>query len=173
MPVRVRVHVCACLCVLVCVCPHIGLMQCSSRLIFDANQLQNYLTGFPGVYPPLPPVRLPPYPLCAFRFLSSHARSHVFCTKFMRFHFMKNFCNNFSKRFCGELKCEKNILRMATKNLRKTLVRTHTHTYTYTHTYNHAHTHDYNTLSHTHTLRKNKYFSKATTFFLFFAFYFL
>lgn len=90
---------------------------------------------------------------------------------------MKNFCNNFSKRFCGELKCEKNILRMATKNLRKTLVRTHTHTYTYTHTYNHAHTHDYNTLSPTHTLRKNKYFSKATTFFcslhfIFYSFFF-
>lgn len=43
---------------------------------------------------------------------------------------MKNFCNNFSKRFCGELKCEKNILRMATKNLRKTLhPLAHTHTY--------------------------------------------
>lgn len=144
---------CVRVCARVCVCLDIGLMQCSSRLIFDANQLQNYLTGFPWVQPPLPVHPLPPW---AIRFLSSHARSHVFCTKFMRFHFMKNFCNNFSKRFCGELKCEKNILRMATKNLRKTLVRTHTHTCL-------QH-------SHTHTLKENKYFSNV---FLLFLFYFL
>lgn len=104
----------------VCMCElgfgaHIRRMQCS-RLVFDSNQLYNYLT--------------PPHAL--------HSLRRTFCTKFMRFHFMKNFCNNFSKRFCGELKCEKNILRMATKNLRKTLARTHTHPHTHRETHTHC-----------------------------------